>query len=195
MKCHINIDQYLYYCINFIPPPTPPPNKIWGNIGISIHLSVCAIVSGPFYLLWRNIGYSYYTQRLNMTWGCVMILTQGIWASSRSLEQKMHNWCPIYIFFIENYWKFHFSQRSAVQGHCKKKLHSSCLCHILLWKMIKAKNWYKDCVCPKLCPRIEFWSLEEKRCTHFFPIENTWVIIFSQWGYQLWAWSQYLSLQ
>lgn len=30
-------------------------------------------------------------------------------------------------------------------------------------KWLKAKNWYKDCMCTKLCPRIEFWSLEEKR--------------------------------
>lgn len=73
-----------------------------------------------------------------------------IWASSRSLEQKMHNWCPIYIVFIENYWKFHFSQRSAVQGHCKKKLHSSCLCHILLWKMIKSKKLIQRLYVPEI---------------------------------------------
>lgn len=45
----------------------------------------------------------------------------------------------------------------------KKKLHSSCLCHILLWKMIKSKKLIQRLYLPEIMSCIEFWSLEEKR--------------------------------
>lgn len=37
-----------------------------------------------------------------------------------------------------------------VQGHCKNKLHSSCLCHILLWKMIKSKKLIQRLYVPEI---------------------------------------------
>lgn len=48
----------------------------------------------------------------------------------------------------------------------KKKLHSSCLCHILLWKMIKSKKLIQRLYLPEIMSCIEFWSLEEKRLSN-----------------------------
>lgn len=85
----------LKLCILFIPPA----NKVLGvkrNLFLSICSFVCAIVSIPF--LWKNIGSSYFIQRLlislwheGVSWSSLKV----IWASSRSLEGKVYNLCPV----------------------------------------------------------------------------------------------------
>lgn len=46
--------------------------------------------------------------------------SKAIWAHSTSLEKKVQNWCSVFIFVLEKYWKFLISQV------CGKKVHNLC---------------------------------------------------------------------
>lgn len=117
-----------------------PQTKFRGyiRIALSVCLSVCLSARlcnrvRSISFLCRNIGSFYFTQRLLITWGCVMILTHGHLGkfkvtgrksakyvfgqylfygeslevfSSRSMEGKVQNSCTVYIFLMEKYWKF-----------------------------------------------------------------------------------------
>lgn len=89
--CIIMIMTFLY----------PPQTKLGVYRNHFIRPPVC---------LWWNIG-SYYltiyfTQRLFMTWGCILILTQG-YSVRFKVTQRMQNSCPVHIIFpLEKHWKF-----------------------------------------------------------------------------------------
>lgn len=78
------------------------------------HLSVCpADRLCNRVLLWRNIGSSYFKQRLLLTFGVSLFWFMVIRTSSRSLKEKVQNLCFVHIFLMKKYWKFLFHTKVA----------------------------------------------------------------------------------
>lgn len=108
--------------------------------------------------LWRDIGSFYFTEKLYMTWGCVILARWG------SLAEKVHNSCLVHIFLIESHWKFFKLLTTKIaydlrvchdldlklfgngQGHWQKK--------IFIWKIRVRSisfifNSLEDCLWPE----------------------------------------------
>lgn len=99
---YTKIAFYMMMCNDFDPGSFEQVQGHWKE-RVNKELIIC-VRSISF--LWRNIGLSYFTLKLHMTWGYVLILNQVHLDKSRSLEGEVQNLCPIFIFLIEKYWKF-----------------------------------------------------------------------------------------
>lgn len=103
----------------------------------------CILCAVSTFLKKKNLKSLLYTKMLAIS-ACNMLLTQGHFASLRSLEKKVYKVFLLYTFLLEKHWKLLLRMKISfdlshnldpkslgqVQCHCSK-IHYSCLCKIL----------------------------------------------------------------
>lgn len=99
-----------------------------------------------------------------------------IWTNSESLKEKVHNFCLVYIFFMEKYWNFLLRPYLIKENDKKPKL-KTCL-DLGLWSYVQVQGHWK-----------------KKLCIHYFPIEKflSYFLSWRGWRGIIHLWSSNLS--